>query len=476
MKKKLRKFARSEATTRALSAFLTFCLIFEMLPAQSIAFALDEAAAAENAPIVEQAEPAEEAAPVEVAAPVEEPAPVEEVATPEPDPEPEPVAEPEPEPVVEEAAAEEEPSVAQEAPVEEAPAAETSEPAAAATETTEEPEVAYPAFHQECWAGNTYIVAEADEGVLPEGTRFDFTDVTDDAITAAVEAATEGDLVSAKALRVTFTRDGQEVKPKGEVRLRVENVAYEGDTFSVLVMRDGTAVAVADANIYTAAAGLQEFKLSASDATRTFVIAANATPVEEPAEEVVPEEAAAEEETATEEETPAEAEEEPAVEEVPKEEIENVAAQVPRIKTLAAPAARALADAAKAEAEETWTVTFYDRDAGSYKVVNVKKGSAIGENLLAPIAREDYDAYWAVGEIVQGAQGPEIKVLGPRIDSAYTPAADAIIVPDYDAIFYSITFVNADGETVDTKSVDASTSYCLNDIPTVPTKEGNTGK
>ncbi|HCK87477.1 MAG TPA: hypothetical protein DHW39_01575, partial [Erysipelotrichaceae bacterium] len=71
-------------------------------------------------------------------------------------------------------------------------------------------------------------------------------------------------------------------------------------------------------------------------------------------------------------------------------------------------------NAALAEASDTWTVTFYNRDAIVHQTASVKKGQPIGDQLPAVIEREDYNAYWAIGEIVQGGQGKEIKVTGAR--------------------------------------------------------------
>ncbi|MBQ6051776.1 MAG: Cna B-type domain-containing protein, partial [Clostridia bacterium] len=131
-----------------------------------------------------------------------------------------------------------------------------------------------------------------------------------------------------------------------------------------------------------------------------------------------------------------------------------------------------------AETEETWTVTFYNRDAEVHKTVEVTKGEAIGENLPAVIPRDDRDAYWAIGEIVQGGQGNEIRKTGDRIDETFTPTDDTVIVPDYELILYTVTFYKDDtlAEVVTTKTVDAGSSYCLNDIPTVPAKQGHTAK
>ncbi|MBE6019009.1 MAG: hypothetical protein E7230_01525 [Clostridiales bacterium] len=128
--------------------------------------------------------------------------------------------------------------------------------------------------------------------------------------------------------------------------------------------------------------------------------------------------------------------------------------------------------------DTTWTVTFYDRDAEVYKTVEVTKGEAIGSEMPDPIAREDYNAYWALGEIIEGTQGPEIKVTGDRITSSYVPTADTVVVPDYSKISYTITFYENkdDTEAFATRTVDVDTSYCLNDIPQVPVRNGYSGK
>ena len=126
---------------------------------------------------------------------------------------------------------------------------------------------------------------------------------------------------------------------------------------------------------------------------------------------------------------------------------------------------------------DTWTVTFYNRDAEVYRIVNVAKGEAIGDSLPAVIAREDYNAYWAPGEIVQGGQGNETRVTGERINSSWVPETDTTIVPDYDKVTYTVTFYQEDKTTVvATKTVNYETNYCVNDIPAVPGKTGHTGR
>ena len=125
-----------------------------------------------------------------------------------------------------------------------------------------------------------------------------------------------------------------------------------------------------------------------------------------------------------------------------------------------------------------WTLTFYNRDAEVYSTVRVEKGTSIGGKLPAVIAREDYNAYWAIGEIVAGGQGNEIKVTGAYVDSTTVPDQNLTIVPDYKKITYTVTFYESedDTEALATRTVDVDTSYCLNDMPTVPSKSGYTSK
>jgi len=126
---------------------------------------------------------------------------------------------------------------------------------------------------------------------------------------------------------------------------------------------------------------------------------------------------------------------------------------------------------------ETWKVTFYDRDAQQYAVVDVPKGEAIGDQLPDPIAREDYNPYWVIGKIVQGEQGPEFKKTGSRIDKTFVPEGDTTVGPDYDLTTYTVTFYKEDKTTVVAeRTVTADSNYCVNDIPAVPAKSGSVGK
>ena len=142
-------------------------------------------------------------------------------------------------------------------------------------------------------------------------------------------------------------------------------------------------------------------------------------------------------------------------------------------------AAKAPTGEAATRGENTWTVTFYNRDAEEHAVVEVTKGQAIGDQLPEPIAREDYTAYWAIGEIVPdpGGQGNTTKVTGERINETFVPTKDTTIVPDYAKTEYTVTFKNEEKtETIATRTVTADTNYCVNDIPAVPTKDGSRGK
>ena len=131
-----------------------------------------------------------------------------------------------------------------------------------------------------------------------------------------------------------------------------------------------------------------------------------------------------------------------------------------------------------AEFIPVYTLTFYSRDAKVYKTITVDAGSSIGDKLPAPISRDDYKAYWAIGRIKQGTQGPEIEVTGSRIGSSYVPESDLTIVPDYEKITYTVTFYEEDKSTVvgTPQIVDSDSNYCVNSIPAVPTKTGYSGK
>ena len=122
----------------------------------------------------------------------------------------------------------------------------------------------------------------------------------------------------------------------------------------------------------------------------------------------------------------------------------------------------------------TWKVDFYNRDGEIIKTVLVIKGEAIGDDMPATIAREDYVAYWAVGMI--DTHGTI--TVDKRIDKTYVPEEDTTVVPDYDKVTYKVTFYTDEDktETVDEKTVDVDTSYCLNDIPNVPAVSGSSGK
>ena len=122
-------------------------------------------------------------------------------------------------------------------------------------------------------------------------------------------------------------------------------------------------------------------------------------------------------------------------------------------------------------------VTFYNRDAQVIETRTVETGNAIG-TLPAVIEREDYIAYWAIGEIRHNGQSNETVVTGSRIDASYVVNGNIEVVSDYDAIEYTVSFYNNqdDTEAAYTRKVTASTSYCVNDIPDVPDKAGYSGE
>ncbi|MGI6221720.1 MAG: MBG domain-containing protein [Coriobacteriales bacterium] len=262
-------------------------------------------------------------------------------------------------------------------------------------------------------ANGVSVTVVAPDGALPEGARLKVTALSSSSVQAAVEGVVSDEVTEIKAVDITFTdKDGKPIDPAKSVKVSLT---------SSLV---GKATSNEDAGV----------KLVHIDGGKAELVSAAASG---------------------------------------SQVTFNSKEFSPYVLTLTA-----AADNAKAAKDETptWTVTFYNRDAQVYQTVDVARGEAIGE-LPPTIYREDYTAYWAVGEIVQGGQGPEIHELGPRIGSTFVPTADTIIVPDYDKITYTVSFLNEDKtQTIDTETVDASTSYCLNDIPVVPAKDGYVGK
>ena len=132
---------------------------------------------------------------------------------------------------------------------------------------------------------------------------------------------------------------------------------------------------------------------------------------------------------------------------------------------------------------ETWEIVFYNRDGQIHKKVYVVKGKTIGEELPDPISREGYNAFWAVGMLTAGDQGSIPTKTGDRIDHDFMPEDhyhdpdSMVIVPDYDQITYTVSFYQEDQTTlVGSRTVNFNTNYCLNEIPTVPAKDGYIGK
>lgn len=125
---------------------------------------------------------------------------------------------------------------------------------------------------------------------------------------------------------------------------------------------------------------------------------------------------------------------------------------------------------------QVFTVTFVNRDGETTNTLTVDAGEKI--TMPAVIEREDYTAYWAVGTATSGQSSgftPEQRI--GKEGATYTVEKDVTIGPDYDQIVYTITFYKEDKTTVvDTKQVNSDTSYCLNDIPAVPAKDGYSGK
>ncbi len=140
--------------------------------------------------------------------------------------------------------------------------------------------------------------------------------------------------------------------------------------------------------------------------------------------------------------------------------------------------------------EEGYELVFHNRDGdvvGRTIITDPEEdlprpfGALIPEG-VEPQQRDDYHAFWAIGTSSDGPQGT-VWTAGRRLSAEDSIKASDFnegildIIPDYEKITYTVTFYQEDKTTVvATKTVDVDTSYCLNDIPQVPPKNGNGAK
>ena len=145
-----------------------------------------------------------------------------------------------------------------------------------------------------------------------------------------------------------------------------------------------------------------------------------------------------------------------------------------------------------ADEESVFIVQIRNRDGENViESYEVKEGSSITLPDISSVARDDYNAHWAVGTYTPGAQGGSWNTSKDKVisGSTYTPSkSDAStvsgsevigIIPYYEKISYTVTFYTDSSlseQFGDARAVDADTSYCLNDIPSVPIKSGSAGK
>ncbi|WP_248921741.1 InlB B-repeat-containing protein [Olsenella intestinalis] len=119
---------------------------------------------------------------------------------------------------------------------------------------TEPATPAAPAIDETLIAANGVVVeVHAPEGAFPEGTTLVVREADTPTAMAAADAAgiTDGRAVDARAVDVSFVRDGRELEPAGGIPVRVSLrpiSAVRGESFSAIHLRDdGTAEPVASA-------------------------------------------------------------------------------------------------------------------------------------------------------------------------------------------------------------------------------------
>ena len=124
-----------------------------------------------------------------------------------------------------------------------------------------------------------------------------------------------------------------------------------------------------------------------------------------------------------------------------------------------------------------WTVNFRNHIGDVISTRQVPDGEEIGALPDVP-PREDYkNGFWGIGTATQTGQSAEWSA-GEQVTSDYVVWNDLDIVAGYTRITYTITFYkNTDKTEIEaTRTVNADTHYCVNDVPAVPEKTGYTGK
>ena len=234
MGKKFRSFCKS--ARGPLAWILTLILVWQLFPAQGMAYALEEAAEAlastgVDAVVVEDTLVEPEEAPVEEDSEVEPEVVVEE----EPVVEPEPTVEPDP-------AIEPEPTVEPDSAVE--PAVEP-EPVVEPEATESEPAPATPmlAGAKSLVVDGVTITVGVDDGVLPEGWYFTAEPVTGEMLSQVEDAVAEqqADAQVVVAFDITlYDADGNEIQPADGTAVRVtfRNTGAETNDVSVYHVSD----------------------------------------------------------------------------------------------------------------------------------------------------------------------------------------------------------------------------------------------
>lgn len=114
--------------------------------------------------------------------------------------------------------------------------AEASETEVAETEVVSVPEVI-------TISGKTakvYVDVEYDEGVLPEGTEMVVKDVDADTYMDQVNEVVEGNVSEMAAVDITFSYEGQEIQPDGDIKvsLALRSDLGEADNYSVVHIKE----------------------------------------------------------------------------------------------------------------------------------------------------------------------------------------------------------------------------------------------
>ena len=329
---------------------------------------------------------------------------------------------------------------------------------AADEEEAAEEDVEYPAVSFTRSAGGVTVHISAPEGALPEGATVKVSAVSAEQYMGAIESAVGSEVEKAKAVDITFyNKDGKETKPKRAVSVSMSASGISAD--SVVHIADGGS---ANASIY---ALVDEAQDRAEDRIITITYkAGNGGSVSSGGEkvnlngesvEVSGSTATADNGYAFVNWTDGEG-----------NEVSTEASFTPDVSKLDG-----------VEGEVTFTANFAEQIEVTFDpttdpdeqlapiTVSVNKGEKIGDSLPSVPEIPGYSTKW----VIKGSSTPV--TADTIVEEPFTAGVDK-----GDKITYTVTFVQADGTTTETRTTDIDAGFAINDLPEVAPQTNKVGK